>query len=334
MPFNIAIDKVEYFGAETVITGHVVDGAYAGNEYLLVPLQNGSQIRTVEARHYFNHLSGWPIQAKHQTEIMLHIPWQQDYTAIDESAAVIGIGPLEIFDTRIDVSHVMQDARFWARHLQELLPRPRHPREGYWLDDDGPPEMKYFGLDSDSIASYRRDGLDAGNNIKATPFIRVNINKTQYVELEFNTGLEDRECFWLADNASMQKAMIGYKSRTNSLPALRVEELMRLIQLGLGESGMTLLLLTACYVEEVTDELLALTTRLLSALPGVIADQVGTMAEKLLEQLMLLETEWYKTVELDWVNKAPMSQRNPNNPLSQLTPVDYAFIRTFFEGTA
>jgi|GEM_PF-4646023 len=331
MPFKIAIDNIEYFEWEAIITGHVIDGAYAGNEYPLIRLQNGAPLRTVEARRYFNNLSGWPIEAHHQTEILLHISWHPGTAMIDTGHPVVGIGPLDHFETRVDVSPAMQDARFWAKHLQDLLPRKVHPREGYFLDEE-PPETKYFGLEPDAIAHYRRDGLDANANTKVTPFMRVAIDATRYIELEFNTGLEDREQFWLGDTSNHSKTMIGYKSRTPSLPALRVEELMQLVRLGLSDVGMSLLLLTTCYVEEITDDLKGFAQKLLSALPGVRQDRVATMTEELLQHLMILETEWYEASEHGWINKAPLSQRNPKNPLSQLTATDYQYIRDFFRG--
>lgn len=329
MPFKITIDSLEYFEWEAIITGHVVDGAYAGNEYLMFALQNGEALRAVEARRYFNNLSGWPIEAHHKTEIKLHISWEPGSAPIASDSPVIGIGPLDHFETRIDVSHAMRDARFWAKHLQDLLPRRVHPHDGYYLDEE-PPETKYFGLEPEVVASYRRDGLDADAHAKVIPFIRCPLDARRHIELEFNTGLEDRERFWLCDSTNNRQAMIGYKSRTHSLPALRTEELLQLVRLGLDDAGMILLLLSTCYIEEITDELKALTQRILSALPGVRQDRVATMAEELLDHLMILETEWYETAEHGWVNKATMSQRNPKNPMSQLTTADYQTIRAFF----
>lgn len=330
MPFTISIDNVEYLGSEVVITGHVASGAYAGGEYLMIPLVGGKSIKTIEARRYFNNLSGWPIGPEHATEITLHIPWEAGDAVIDSNQPVTGVGSLNNYATRVDVSHALQDPRFWAMHLRDMFPPSMDRSTDYWTQEQEPPETTYFGLPPDALSTYRRDSLNADASKEVTPYIRIPVTSSNYLELEFNAGIEDREQFWIGCSARNVRVLMGYKSRADSLPAFRVEEVVQLVKRGIGTPAFAVLLLTTCYVEDITEELIQLTEKLLSELPGVLRNRTQAMAENLLQHLTILESEWDDTHERGWINKAPLSQRNPGNRLSQLGMADFQFIRDFF----
>ncbi len=71
MSFRLRIDSVETLGAETLISGRLLEGAYFGPQYVRLKDATGNERTTTVLSHGLIDAEGWPVTANHKTELRL-----------------------------------------------------------------------------------------------------------------------------------------------------------------------------------------------------------------------------------------------------------------------
>lgn len=323
MPFKLQIASVKYCDAEIAISGRLVEGAYAGPEAIVIHGQDGTSVVAIVTHHSLYLPQDWPVLPSHDTVLNLFINAPTSVFRVDESQPLIGRGTIFENANKVDISQVLSDPIFWAMQLNERL----------ISEDVEEPSEAYFGVSTDEINRYYYEHLNSRFNAGVWPYIRLPLNETKFVELEFAASIEYQERFWIGNLQVPHRVLLGYHSGHFSLPAFRFEEILwfyDVLECLPTIRVATVLLMSACYVEDPSDRLLQLAMELFSQLPGVKSGIVRSMATAFLENLTVTDVRWEHNSDFGWLNNWRYSQRNPKSTMSVLNRDDFAFISEYF----
>lgn len=324
MPFKLQISGVEYRGSEIAISGKLLEGAYAGPEAVVIRGEDGLPVTVAVTHHSLYLPKDWPVLPSHDTTILtLSIDAPSSAFRVDESQPVIGRGTVFENPNRVDISNVLSEPVFWAMQLSLSL----------GSDDVEEPNEAYFGVSTESVNDYYREAVDSKLGAGVWPYIRVPLDDSRFVELEFAASIEYQDRFWIGQARIPHRVLLGYHSGHFSLPAFRLEEILWFHDL-LGKTtayrSATLLLMSACYVQEPSDPAMQLATELFSHLPGVKSGIAQSMAKTFLDNLTVPDLRWQHDSDLGWTNNWRYSQRNPQSTMSVLSRDDFAFVSKYF----
>jgi len=323
MPFKLQISAVEYLGTEIAISGKLLEGAYSGPEAIFVAGKAGDSV-TVPVTHHSLYLpKDWPVLPSHDTVLTLSIDTPCSDFRVDESQPIIGRGSVFENPNKVDISDVLSDPVFWATQLSLTL----------GSDDVEEPNEAYFGISTDQVNRYYRDVIDSRLGAGVWPYIRLPVDDSKFVEIEFAASVEYQDRFWIGQSRIPHRALLGYHSGHFSLPAFRFEEILWFHEL-LGRSCQyrtsVLLLMSACYVQNPSGLPLELALDLFSYLPGVKPGASQLMAKTFLDNLTITNVNWQHDSDFGWINNWRYSQRNPRSTMSVLSRDDFAFITKYF----
>ena len=159
------------------------------------------------------------------------------------------------------------------------------------------------------------------------------MDDSRFVELEFAASIEYQDRFWIGQSQVPQRLLLGYHSGHFSLPAFRMEEILWFHDL-LGRNPIyrsaTLLLMSACFLQEPSGPARQVAIELFSDLPGVKAGVAQSMAKTFLDYLTVPDVCWQRDSDLGWINNGRYSQRNPRSTMSVLSHDDFVSILKYF----
>jgi hypothetical protein len=321
MPFEMTITRVQQGAGELALSGRIVEGAYFGPELVRVPNAAGEDVELWVSHHSMTGKLAWPVEPSHDVTLTLSVRPPRGLK-VDTRRRVVGLGCVLMNTKRHDITDALADPRFWAvvlgRHLQS---------------DEGEeePEEAFFGLTHDVLTAYHEEVFHRRYHQGTWPFVRLPVDRTRSIELEFAASVERQQRFWVG--VGEERTLCGYDSGHFSLPAFRLEEVAWLLeQPGFAPRAGALLLLSGCFVNEATAELRRLVTPLLEAVPGASRARVPEMAAAFVEGRVVDGLAWTRDPERGWVNNWVYSQRNPQSRLSVLGEGDFEIIDEFFGG--
>jgi hypothetical protein len=316
MPFTFEALETTPDGDELVLRGRVVSGAYFGPESAVVRFADGEEISTHIHSHRMEYPEGWPVIPEHRkTVLILRIPLPAHEFKI---GTLIGLGAISRARERIDISHVLEEPKFWA--IQFDL--------HYMSEEVEKPGQEWLGVAQRDAEDWYEAQIQEPINQGVWPYIRVLLPSSRYIEFEMAGGIEPQDRIWIGNLAGDQRVLLGYHSGHFSLPALRSEEVSYLAESTHSEPA-NLLWLTAACLEDGTHPL-ALATRLASRVPGLLKGKDVIVAEALLQRMAVNGLAWVNDPACGWINNSAHSQRNPESHLCTLKQGDFEYIRQFF----
>jgi hypothetical protein len=325
VPFELRIERVDYYEGEAWIMGPLISGSFAGPEAVALHDTNGVEHQPLICSHGLENPADWPVVAGDGATVRLTVLWRTD-ALIDESRPVVGRGVVAMAPSHVDFHAELNNPLFWATELSIHLPQ----------DLDVPDEdaaYYFFGVDTDCRNAYYTEVFEASWRAGAWPRIRARVGDgPRYVEWESAAGIEYQTRYWIGDEEEGRHVLLGYQSGHFSTPALRVEEVCHLAELWQASRyvHIPLLLATVTYDPAPPNQLTALLRRSITGLPGLdtaLMDEFGAAVGRMLS---IPNVEWRRDPQRGWVNNWPYSQRNPESRLSILRSADYDFIERFF----
>jgi hypothetical protein len=325
MSFRLRIDSVETLGAETLICGRLLEGAYFGPQYVRLKDTTGNERTTTILSHGLIDAEGWPVMADHRTQLQLYVPTPP--FAIDTECPVAGLGNVTLRKAAVDLSKELSDPLFWGNfsvlHMDS---------EAIEL-----PYRELLGLSQDDVNSYYTQVLSPHIDSATWPIFPLRIDGDRYVEIEYAGGAEYQNRIWIGSRASGQRALLGYDSGHFSLPGLRTTELLWLLdrlEQGTAHPAAGLLLMPMCYLPK-TDALLTERLATLCArIPGANPRLAPAMAANMVERQVVPDAKWERKPPFGWCSNWQYSQRNPEGPMSVLSQTEFSFIDQFFAEVA
>lgn len=324
MPFRLRISGVEYCDGEIAISGKLADGSYAGPEAVVVHGQGGDSITTAVIHHSLQYPTEWPVLPTHEKTILtISIKAPSPTFRVDESKPIVGQGVLFINQKREDISEILSDPVFLATQLTMSLE-----------SDDVEPNVRYFGVSTAKVNHCYEEMFERRFESGVWPFIRIRLNDCRSIELEYAASIEYQTRFWIEDQRTSHRVLLGYHSGHFSLPAFRFEEIAwldRCLHQSPVRAAAILLLMTGCYLQHADGMPTELIADRLSQLHAVQPKALDAMRNAFLDSLVVPELGWRREEKLGWTNNWRYSQRNPQSTMSVLRPEDFAAIGGFFE---
>jgi hypothetical protein len=315
MPFRLQVSNVTSAESTLVVSGALLEGNYAGPEWVTLCDKSGEWISAQVLQHEITHPKSWPVVAGDGSTLILHISLPRPNFELDTAQAVVGRGALSHNERRTDITSALADPAFWA--IQMSL---------HAASDVLPDPLVAWGFSQeDETRAYQRL-LELHWDAGVWPFVRLPINN-RFVEIEFAADVELQERIWLVDSAG-RRVLMGYHSGHFSLPSFRIAEVMKLQKSWIAHPSAALLLLPGAYI--CTDDTLPLdaVTEWVKKIPGIEAGYVPKLVESLLEN-RAPDLQWKLDERLGWINNSSYSQRNPDGPMSVLGLDDFRFIHQF-----
>ena len=155
------------------------------------------------------------------------------------------------------------------------------------------------------------------------PFIRLHLDGSRYVEIEYAAGAEHQNRVWIGE-IDTRRALLGYDSGHFSFPSFRIQEVLALADRMTGHPSAPPLLLPGVY--RTTDDTLPaeMVESWLSQVPGIRREFIPLIVNQLLKNV-IPKLRWNFAQPLGWTNNWQYSQRNPQSPMSILTTDDCSF---------
>lgn len=324
MPFSLQISNISYGAEEIAITGKLISGAYFGPEAITLHCLDGRLVNAAVTSHRMQNPEDWPVLPAHKTILTVNVRALPASTQLDESKPVIGRGTLFENSNRVDISDALGDPRFWACNF------------GYDLESDEveDPCSTFWGISRNSINDYYVEEFSDRQKAGVWPYLHLDVSGGRYIEIEWAASIEYQRRIWIGGFETERRTILGYDSGHFSWPALRPEELVQILERtrqGEPDHPGAILLLKACYLEEIDQLPLELVTQLVAGLPGIKAEHASTVASIAIHNCLVPGVQWVMSPDLGWVNSWRYSQRNPQSPLSVLTPLDFQVIKHFFD---
>lgn len=329
MSFVMSIDSVSYLPGEAKVHGKIIDGAFSGADVVTVTIEDGSKVQAKFKSYIMHNFVRMPVTAQSDTTLTFCLVWPDAAAKIALDQILTGINVKEKSEVsqndedgaegqKIDVSHLLADANFWGLILNAHLTN----------EDDEEPKFECFGCDEDSVSEYYAKNLEPHFANGDIPYLRAKFGH-RIIDLELHDE-GSIQMFFIQRVDADHRIMTGYHSGHFSLPAFRVEEVQWLEKQEDTASPFPLLILSACYFDDVGEQNIDLATRLLSRVPGVKAESARQLAEIFLDNYHLADVTWEHEENLGWTNNWDYSQRNPDSRLSKLNQRDYKEIKAFF----
>jgi len=306
MPFDLKVSDIAYRNDEISISGMIVDGAYAGPEWVKLRSTDGRDVYSIITHHSLFGIAQWPLEAGHNGSVTLHVSPLRDQATIDPKQLVVGLGFRETSEERFDLSDAVSDPRFWAMRLHEI-------------GDD-----KIGG-------AYYEETIHSRFKSDIWPFVRIDVGSSLYVELEFAVDAEYQTRFWIG-RENDQRIILGYESGHFSLPAFRFAEI-ELIARRARQPWLALMFLGGCRERTISDTQTDVIASLLAQTPG-FKDDESSAAARLTKRCISSELLWAHDEAYGWINNSTLSQRNPSGAMSCLTDEELEGIRDFFDALA
>ena len=324
MSFRLRIESIENLGGEVRIRTRLIEGVYFGPQSIRLKDTMGNWRTAIIVGHTLINPQDWPVTADHHTQLELSIATPRPPFAIDIDSPIEGMGSVALRQDSIDLSIELSNPLFWGNFSTLCMASEAIER----------PYEEFLGLSQNDVNNYYTDFLSPLLHSVAWPVFPLEIDSDRYVEVEWASGVEFQDRVWIGSRASAHRALLGYDSGHFSLPGLRPNELVWLLE-RLGQTSAHpasgLLLVSMCYVPEPDTLLTERLTSLCARIPGARFELAGTMAANMVErQLAPAGARWERKAGLGWCSTWMYSQRNPQSPMSVLSEAEFGFIDQFF----
>lgn len=317
MPFTFEPLHAETDGCTLVLRGKLLDGAFFGPENVVLRSAGGETFMSKVQSHGIERPIGWPVLPEHDRTLLV-LTVRAPPEAFDVWR-VEGIGVVDPRAPRVDITEVLSEPAFWATQVA-IHCQPQ---------DTDQPGLDWFGIDAETANAWYDAHVEMHQRVGAWPFIRVDLPRGRYIELEMACGAEYQDRIWIGHTPDGERTMLGYHSGHFSLPALRLAEAEWLANTT-SHAASGLIWLAATYVDR-TARQIALADRLASNVPGLRPESRRAYVNALLNGLRVDDLSWTRHDALGWINDSGYSQRNPHSRLSTLSPSGFRHIQLFFD---